>query len=85
MLYVNLQKALYGLLVSALLLYRKLVTYLEKYMFKINPYYPFLVNKILKGHQITVTWHVELLKVSHKDCFEINSFAHYLPHIYVEI
>ena len=37
-LYVKIHKALYGMLRSALLFYRKLVVDLEAYVFKINPY-----------------------------------------------
>ena len=39
-LYVRLTKALYGLLISSLLFYRKLRGELEAYGFKINPYEP---------------------------------------------
>ena len=38
--YIWLQKELYSCLKSALLLYEKLVGYLEAYGFKINPYDP---------------------------------------------
>ena len=40
MLYVHLSKALYGLLESALLFYKKLRGELEEYAFKVNPYDP---------------------------------------------
>ena len=40
LLYVQIQKALYVLLCSALLFYRKLVKYIEAYGFQINPYNP---------------------------------------------
>ena len=39
-LYVKMQKAMYGLLRSALLFYRKLVAELESAGFKLNPYDP---------------------------------------------
>jgi hypothetical protein len=38
--YVNLQKALYGLMRSSLLFYRKLPKELEEYGFAVNPYDP---------------------------------------------
>ena len=46
-LYVRLNKALYGLLRSILLFYRKLRGGLEAYGFKINPYDPCVGNKIV--------------------------------------
>ena len=45
--YVWLQKALYGCLKSALLFYEKLVGDLEAYGFRINPYDPRVANKML--------------------------------------
>ena len=64
-LYVRLQKALYGLLRSALLFYRKFRSELEAYGFEINPYDPCVFNKEVNGNQLTVTLHVDDLKISH--------------------
>jgi len=82
MLYVQMNKALYGLLKSALLFYKKLQKDLEGYGFVINPYDRCVANAMINGHQMTVTWHVDDLKVSHKDPFEITKFATYLSSIY---
>ena len=46
-LYVRLKKVLYGLLRSSLLFYRKLRGELEAYGFKINPYDPYVGNKMV--------------------------------------
>ena len=46
-LYVRLQKALYGCLKSALLFYGKLVGDLEAYGFRINPYNLCVANKMV--------------------------------------
>ena len=46
-LYVRLKKALYGLLRSRLLFYRKLHGELKAYGFKINPYDPCVGNKMV--------------------------------------
>ena len=46
-LYVRLKKALYGLLRSSLLFYRKLRGELEAYGFKINPYDPCVGKKMV--------------------------------------
>ena len=45
--YVRLKKALYGILRSSLLFYRKLRGELEAYGFKINPYDPCAGNKMV--------------------------------------
>ena len=58
-LYVRLLKALYGLLRSALLFYKKLRGDLENMGFVVNPYDPCVANKMINGSQMTVTWHVD--------------------------
>ena len=71
MLYVCLSKALYGLLQSAPLFYRKLRSELEAYGFTVNPYDPCVANKMINGKQMTVPWHVDDLKISHMDSNEV--------------
>ena len=63
-LYVQLQKALYGMLKSALLFYRKLVSDLTAMGFTLNPYDPCVANKTVQGNQLTVSWHVDDLTIS---------------------
>ena len=75
-------KALYGLLKSALLFYKKLVENLEAYVFNINPYEPCVANNTINGNQKNVTWHIDDLKVSYQYEFEITKFASYLSDIY---
>jgi hypothetical protein len=82
MLYVRLSKALYGLLQSALLFYKKFVGDLKAYGFEVNPYDPCVANKMVNGSQMTVTWHVDDGKVSHKDSAEVSKFLIYLAGIY---
>ena len=43
--YVHVDKAIYGFLVSAILFCKKLSTDLQKYGFEINPYDPCVANK----------------------------------------
>ncbi len=50
MLYLRLQKVLYGMMLSALLFYQKLVLELKSMGFVINPYDPCIANKIVDGH-----------------------------------
>ena len=52
--YVRLQKALYGCLKSALLFYKKLVRELEAYGFTINPYDSCAANNVIDRKQLTV-------------------------------
>ena len=45
---------------------------------KVNTYNTCVANADLNGHQMTVTWHMDDLKVSHKDPFKIILFSKYL-------
>jgi hypothetical protein len=82
-LYMKLQKALYGLMWASLLFYWKLRTELEAYGFEINPYDPCVANKITEGgKQLTVIWNVDDLMGSCKDYFELTKFSCYLANIY---
>ena len=74
-LYVKILKVLYGLIQSAILFYRKLVKYLQKYGLKMIPYDPCAFNGMNNGKKLTVTFHVDDLKVSHMDPFEITFFC----------
>jgi len=70
---VHIKKAIYGLLESAFLLfYRKLSSDLIEYGFEINPYEPCVANKNVGGSQLTVTWHVDDVKLSHINNDEIE-------------
>ena len=82
-LYVQLHKALYGLLRAAILFYRKLKKELEDYVFTINEMDPCVTNMTTKsGKQITVIWHVDDLKISCVDSFEITRLWSYLNKLY---
>ena len=82
MLYVKLLKALLGLLKSALLFYKKLAGELVSMGFNINPYDQSVVDKIVNGTQMSVTWHVDNLKVSHKDPIEVLKLPLEIAKIY---
>ncbi len=65
-LYVQLEKEVYGMMKSALLFYQKWVApVLTPLGFTINPYVPCVANKIVDGHQLTVYWHVGDLLIGH--------------------
>jgi hypothetical protein len=63
---VELQKALYGTLQASLLFWENLTKFLmEELGFTVNPYDRCVVNKMIKGKQCTIIWHVDDLKLSH--------------------
>ncbi len=66
-LYVQLEKAVYGMMKSALLFYWKLVADLKSIGFEVNPYDPCVANKIINGKQMTICWHVDSLFQGHAD------------------
>ena len=59
------QKALYCVLVSVVLFYKKLQKDLEGIGFKINPHDICVANQTIQGTQHTMVWHVDDLKSSH--------------------
>ena len=81
-LYLKLVKALYGCLRSALLFYLKLMGDLLEYGFEINPYDPCVANKLVNGKQLTVTFWVDDLKVSHEDSNVVTKFIKWLEDKY---
>ncbi len=82
-LYVKLQKALYGLMQASLLFYWKLRKELEGYGFEINPHDPCIANRMTEvGKQLTVIWHIDNLMGSCEDDFELTKFLFYLSKIY---
>ena len=83
-LYVMMQKALYGMLVSAVLFYKKLRKDLEGIGFKINPYDTCVANRIVKGTQHTVVWHVDDLKSSHMMSSVNDEFIAWLKETYAK-
>ena len=59
--------AIYGTLKAALLFWKKLSQSLKIRGFVINPYDWCIANKDINGSQCTIVWHVDDLKISHKD------------------
>ena len=83
-LYLELRKALYGMLKSALLFYKKLRSDLESIGFKVNPYDPCVANLDQGGSQLTVVWHVDDLKISHRNKAIVDDFIHWVKSKYEE-
>jgi len=66
-LYVQLDRALYGCVQSALLWYELYSTTLKEMGFELNPYDLCVANANINGKQCTVCWYVDDNKISHKD------------------
>ena len=66
LLYVELLKALYRCIKSALLWYNLFTSTLEKMGFVLNPYDLCVANKTINGKQCTICWYVDDLKISHQ-------------------
>ena len=64
-LYVEVLRAIYGMLEAALLWYKKFRDDLEENGFEFDPYDPCVANKRVKGSQQTIIFHVDDLKSSH--------------------
>jgi hypothetical protein len=67
LLYVELKKALYGCVKSALLWYNLFSSTLTEMGFALNPYDSCVANKTINGKQCTICWYVDDLKISHID------------------
>ena len=81
-LYVQLLKALYWCLRSALILYRKLLADPEYRGFSLNPYDPCAMNKMIYRNQFTITLHVENLKISHIDKKVVDKMTKWMKGLY---
>jgi len=80
--YVQLEKAVYGMMKSALLFYRKLVADLTSIGFDINPYDPCVANKMIDDKQMTICWHVDDLFKGHNDPNVVTTFLEWLAQRY---
>ena len=81
-LYVEVLRALYGMLVSAMLWYNKFRSNLEGVGFIFNPYDPCVANRIIKGKQQTICFHVDNLMSSHIDRRVNDQFLEWLEEKY---
>ena len=75
-------KVLYGILNISLLFYKNIRGELESNGFEINPYDHCVANKNIDIPLMKITWHVDDLKLSYKDYFEITKFEIWLESIY---
>ena len=61
---------MYGMLMSAMLWYKKFPGDLEEIGFEFNPYDPCIANRIVKKKQQTIRFHVDDIMSSHVDSIE---------------
>ena len=66
-LYVKVLRAIYGCIFSALLWYNLFSSTLQEMGFELNPYDRCVANKVINGHQCTIIWYIDDLKISHKN------------------
>ena len=66
------------MLKSVLWWYKELRKKLEEYQFQVNPYDPCVANADINSSQMSVTWHVDDLKVSHKEGADLKKFGQFL-------
>ena len=83
--YCRVNVAIYGTLKAALLFWKKLSTSLKMCGFEINPYAWCVANKDINGSQCTIVWHVDDLKISHKDSTVIDEIISSLKSEYGKV
>ena len=81
--YVQILRAIYGMLVSAMLWYEKFRGELESELgFKFNPYDGCVANRMVNGKQHTIRFHVDDLMSSHMDPAVNDRFLIWLNKMY---
>ncbi len=82
---VQVQNALYGTMVASLLYYCKFVKSLKDVGFTLNPYDPCVANKMMQGKQMTICFHVDDCKLSHRKPKVMDGMIKYLRQEYESI
>jgi hypothetical protein len=82
---VQFQNALYSTMVASMLYYRKYVKSLMDIDFAINLYDPCVANKTIECHQMTICFHVDDCKLSHRKKKVVDSMIEYLRQEYESI
>ncbi len=67
---------------AALLFYMKLIEGLEGIGFYLNPYDQCVSNKVINGFQMTLAFHVDDLKISHRDSAVVRNIIAWFKSIY---
>jgi hypothetical protein len=74
--FARLNKAVYGTLLGAILFYQKLSKQLTDWDYVQNDYDPCTFNKVVNGEQVTIQFHVDDLKISHKEQDVLDEILH---------
>jgi hypothetical protein len=82
---VQCQNALYGTMQASLLYYRKFTESLKSIGFELNPYDPCVANKTIDGKQMTICFHVDDCKISHRDTNVVDDIIEWLRQNYENI
>jgi hypothetical protein len=77
--------AVYGTMVAAILYYKKFEKSLTKQGYKINPYDGCVANKVIKGKQITICFHIDNCKISNESSKVIDDTIDWLQSEYESI
>jgi hypothetical protein len=85
LIFLRLNKALYGTVKAARLFWESLHGTLKNMGFTENKYDKCVVNKIINGNQCTVTWHVDDLKISHVDSNVVTDIIKQIEKVYGEM
>ena len=75
-------KAIYGILLGAVLFYNKLKGVITKVGFEMNDYDECTFNKMMNGKQCTIQFHVDDLKLSHLQQQELDNIIDHLNNIF---
>eukprot|EP00804_Cyclotella_cryptica_P024924 CCRYP_011832-RA/>CCRYP_011832-RA protein AED:0.76 eAED:0.44 QI:0/-1/0/1/-1/1/1/0/172 len=84
-LFIKLQKALYGMLKSASLFYKKLLTNIVAKGFTVNLYDPCIATKTIRGKQMTICWNVDDLIISDQRKVEVTKIEDWFRSLYRDI
>lgn len=82
---VRCHNAIYGTMVASLQFYRKFTNSLLRKGFVLNQYDPCVANKTVKGTQLTICFHVDDCKISHKSPKVVSKFIQWLRSEYESI
>ena len=82
--YVILQRALYGCMCSEFIVYKHLLTNLDSVGFEVNTYDSCVEKHMVNRKQYTIMWTVNYLKLSHIDTKEVTKVTKWTKGVYVE-
>ena len=82
---VECQNAIYGTMTASKLYYNKFVSSLERQGFVLNPYDGCVANKMVNNEQLTICFHVDDCKISHKDSKVVDDTIAWLRQEYESV